>query len=321
MSEEGETVATYLGGTFHAILYDFDNPTVALAKISFPGSITVGALEKFVLQVCPAEIDHDHDLLLLYPEHRDAPAEVPLQHRSGEIAARLSRVIQVHSLFTRRVRGIAKSELVNFHDTHVLIADNGSWPNRRLRKFLKFSASFREIRDLLVSEGDLSDVTHLRVWTTFHDKFSRSVTDLNVKWDSWETIRFDIVPQEQWELGPSESPTLVHILDFRYNHIPNPFWCLYKLDEPVDALFTRVQASLGPEDEDMRNVSLVFSWKKNPSETDVIPMTGTQTVQELIDGQTNTKGKVPRFFVLCAARNRRGQRHSYRREESLTIAN
>jgi hypothetical protein len=205
---------------------------------------------------------------------------------------------------------------VTFNDANVLVSRTGGCPTKRLRKFLKSGTTFQEIRDRLVSENELPDVPNLRVWTTAQSSSPKIVADLATRWEWWETLRFDIVPEEQQQLEASESLVIVNIVNRQYLPVSDPFWCVLRPNEPADALCGRVQTALGLDDNAFKNVTLGVSGKKNPVKAEVIALKGTLTVQELIDGQAGLTVKTPRLFAVMPFRH-----HSRRKEIALKISN
>jgi hypothetical protein len=312
MCEESETVAEFLQRTIHAVLYNDDARTTPLAKIVFPESIPVTSLRQFALRAAGFTLDIDTDTVLLYSGTRQSPAPSELMEYSGEVAARFARAGESASLFIRVIRGLTKQQLASHWDTTIGIVETACLSPRQIRRFLPPAPTFREIRDRLVAAGDLPDVPDLRFWTTSPSQLYREITDWATHLQRYETVRVDIVPEEERELGPSETLSVVGIVDLAYVIVLPPFHFVIKADEAGDDVVVRLLQKIGIDADDSKKVSVVVSTKKNPLAADVVPVEGTKTLAELLEGKTARKSKAPKLFVVVHENVHRVQAHRHR---------
>jgi ubiquitin carboxyl-terminal hydrolase 7 len=318
------TVAQFLRGSYQALLFDYDHRETPIAKLSFPPSLTTQALREFVLHVSGIEVNLERDSVLLYPGDaaRPRPTATYLRNSHGEVAAKFPRTIALHRVFMRIVRGIPQSELPLMDEAKISFSANGGLPTQRFRRFFTARAPFGVIRQALVADSQLPDVPNLRFWTTSSSEFHREITTMETEWSSYETIRIDVVPEEQQNLSEGTQLVVVHLMLDSYTPTLAglPFYFVFAWDESVADLRARLQAAQGASDADFEQVTVVVSSNDRPRERDRIELTGKDSVRAVIVADAYVEiTEVKLFLVVPPAR--RATPIFAHREEALKIYN
>jgi ubiquitin carboxyl-terminal hydrolase 7 len=275
----------FLTGSIDAILFDFDAPDRPVLRISFSTGMTVNEFKRFVAESLKLEFDPHADSYLVYKGDSgdpNTPSIYPISSsHSGEIAYQFSGK-QLYRVFARVVRGMPESQLSRLTDLSIQYSEDGYTIAKTFRLYVPWDASLVQIRQQLVDRLALPETGDVRVATLWSHSFEKVVTDMNYRPQHWETVRIDVIPDDQ--RGPD-----VHLLQGCFmiqetylRGIGNPFFFPLKKDEKVPEFAQRLRIALKIGEAEFKKMSLLVSKEKAASTASGVVLKGGKTVEETI---------------------------------------
>jgi hypothetical protein len=275
----------FLTGSVDAILFNFDAPDQPVLRISFSTGMTLEEFKRFVAESLKLQFDQSADSYLLYKGDTTDP-NTPQAHpisslHAGEIAYQFSGK-QLYRVFARVVRGIPESRLSHMTDLAIQYSEDGYTVTKTLRLYVPWDSSLVQIRQQLVDKQVFPEASDIRVATLWSRSFEKLVKDMNYKPHQWETIRIDVLPEDQ--RGPD-----VYLFEgcfmIQENYLKatgNPFFFPLKKDEKVPEFAQRLRVALKIGEAEFKKTSLLVSREKPTSTASGVTLKGAKTVEETI---------------------------------------
>jgi hypothetical protein len=313
-----ESIDKFLTGSVEAILFIFESPDSPVVRVSFSTGMSVDAFKKFLADALNIEFDSKNDSFLVYKGDTadpDRPSHYPISStHSGEIAYQFGSK-KLYRIFVRVVRGISESKLSSFVDLPIEFSEDGYTVKRALRIYVPWQAHLSDIRRQLVEREIIPDSPNLRFETVHSHTFGNTVIHTSYRPQHWETLRIDLVPDDQQQPGTRLLEGAFMIQSSYFEATGNPFMFSLRPGEAVPEFSVRLRDALKMSEAQFKKVNLMVSREKPTSAAAGVALKGSTTVEELI--ALLGSGQLRLSVVLPSM----SSSHSHKRDESIKIYN
>jgi hypothetical protein len=309
-STEGtnESVDKFLSGSINAILFNFEAPEQAVARIAFSRGSTVAQLKEFVSPILGIRFDPLTDSFLLYKGDTADPSQqftAISSTLSGEIAYQFSQK-KLYRVYARHVPSVLESRLTSLTDQSITFSEDGYSITRSTRLYLPHYSKISEVRRQLIERHVIPDSPQLRFAIVYLSNIEQIVTDLDISLSYYQILRIDIIPEDQRDSAAMIIPVGFMKHNTYLTGIGNPFFFALRMEEKLQDLRNRLRTALKMEEDEFKKWQIFVTNDSRPTYTSSgVFLKGDKPIGELLESITHAGLRL--FLVRGAARGRHGQ--------------